>query len=175
MIGGGIIVEYFFIISILLLIVYAWKKGINAYQCFIDGMKEGLGMFIHFYPSLCAMIFAITLLKESQILNVIVSVLSSFITFIPNDIWPMFFFRSLSGSASLALCADIFQQHGVDSFIGFLASIIQGSSETTFYVLTMYFSSISIQKTNKAMKMGFLADLINIIVAIVIAYLFYPK
>lgn len=175
MIGGVIIVEYGFIIAILGLVLYAWIKKVNAYQCFIDGMKEGMSMFQHFYPSLTAMIFALTLLKESQLLSLISHFFANLFGFIPGDIWPMFFFRSLSGSASLAVCAEIFQSHGVDSFIGFLASIVQGSSETTFYVLTMYFSTVSVYKTGKAMKMGFLADIINIIVAILFAYLFYPK
>lgn len=159
----------------LALVSYALFKKVNAYQCFIDGMKEGLGMFQHFYPSLCAMVFALTLLKESHLLEYISILFAKITPWIPADLWPMFFFRSLSGSASLAVCADIFQNHGVDSFIGFLASIVQGSSETTFYVLTMYFASVSVYKTNKAMKMGFLADVINILVAIVVAYVFYPK
>lgn len=155
--------------------IYALIKKINAYQCFIDGMKEGMMMFQHFYPSLTAMIFALTLLKESQLMDAIIPFFQTLLPMIPGDIWPMFFFRSLSGSASLAICADIFQNHGVDSFIGFLASIVQGSSETTFYILTMYFASVSIHKNGKAMKMGVIADFINIVVAIVIAYVFYPK
>ena len=162
-------------IALLLLVLVAYYKKVNAYQCFVEGMKEGLGMFIHFYPSLTAMLFALTLLNESNIMQSVATLFSSIFSFLPSDIWPMFVFRSLSGSASLAVCADLFKRFGVDSFVGFLASIVQGSSETTFYVLTMYFASISIHKTNKAMKMGFLADVINIIVAIIVAYVFYPK
>lgn len=132
-------------------------------------------MFQNFYPSMTAMLFALTLLKESGIMQLLSTCLQTICSWIPPDIWPMFFFRSLSGSASLAVCADIFAAHGPDSFIGFLASIVQGSSETTFYVLTMYFASVNIVKSHKALKMGFLADFINIIVALITAYLFYPK
>ena len=162
-------------LGILFLIVYAYYKKVNAYQCFVEGMKEGLGMFIHFYPSLTAMLFAITLLRESHFMEFLTSIFASTISCVPQDILPMFVFRSLSGSASLAVCADLFQTYGVDSLIGFLASIVQGSSETTFYVLTMYFASVSLHKTNKAMKMGFLADVINIVIALLITYVFYPK
>ncbi len=158
---------------LLTIFLYAISKKVDIYGSFITGVKDGLTLFIDIYPSLLAMSFAITLMKESGLLTCIASILSYLIPFIPNEVIPMCLFRSFSGSSTLVLLIDIYANCGVDSFEGIMASIIEGSTDTTFYVISLYFSYIKIKDISNSLWIGLFADAIGIAVAILLTYTFF--
>lgn len=139
----------------------------------MSGVKDGLALFGDIYPALMAMMFAITLLRESGLMDLLCQFVAQYIKGIPAEIWPMVFFRPISGSASLAVLADIFTNSGVDSFAGIMASIIQGSTDTTVYVITLYFSSVGVKKIRNALSIGLLADVAGISMAIFLTIYFF--
>lgn len=176
MIGGGTIVNksaYIMPSIVLMILVIALFKHVKAYASFMKGAKDGLSLFGDIYPALLAMMFAITLLRKSGLMEVICNGMSALIKGIPAEIWPMVFFRPISGNASLAVLADIFQTCGVDSLAGNMASIIQGSTDTTVYVITLYFSSVGIKKIKNSLSIGLLADVAGISMAIFLTLLFF--
>ena len=175
MIEFGIIMNSTFLLPgfILFVFIYAMFKKIDSYSAFIKGSKEGISLFTSVFPAMLSMMLAITLLRESGLMNVISSFISIVIPSIPSSIWPMAFFRPISGSASLAILVDIFKTEGVDSLAGIMASIIQGSTDTTFYVITLYFSSVGVKKIKNSLTIGLLADLTGITIAILLTLAFF--
>lgn len=173
--GGTIVIDTSYILPIVVFIIclFALLRRVNAYHSFIEGVKDGVFLFGDIYPALLAMMCAITLLRESGLMEVICNAIASLIQGIPKEIWPMVFFRPISGNASLAVLVDIFKTCGVDSLQGIMASIIQGSTDTTFYVITLYFSSVGIKKTRNALPIGLLADAAGISMAILLTILFF--
>lgn len=161
--------DYILPILVLWIVGVALWKRVSAYHAFCDGVKDGMGLFFDIYPALLAMMCAISLLRESGLMDMICSTLAGRIDSIPKEIWPMVFFRPISGNASLAVLIDIFQVCGVDSLAGNMASIIQGSTDTTVYVITLYFSSVGIRKIKNSLAIGLLADIAGISMAIVLA------
>ncbi len=162
-------------VLVLIIILYGIFKKTNVYDDFIEGAKESIGMSISMFPCLLAMILGINIFVNSGFLNVFLSMFETFFNFlkIPLDIVPLAIMRPISGSSSLALLNDLFSTYGPDSFIGRLGSVIQGSTETTFYVLTLYFGSIGIKKIRYALWAGILSDLIGIIAAIFLVKMFF--
>lgn len=158
---------------LLLIVLCALWKRVNAYQAFVDGAKEGVSLFLSIYPALLAMMCAITLLRESGLMTLLSQAVARLIPTLPADIFPMIFFRPISGSASLAVLIDIFKNSGVDSLAGIMASIIQGSTDTTVYVITLYFSTVGIKKIKNSLSIGLLADVAGIGMAIFLTLLFF--
>lgn len=145
----------------------------NAYAMFIEGVKDGMQLFLDVYPALLAMMCAISLLRESGLMQVFSDTVAHITTAIPAEIWPMILFRPISGNASLAVLIDIFQSCGVDSLAGIMASIIQGSTDTTIYVITLYFSSVGIRKIRNSLSIGLIADAAGIGAAILFTLIFF--
>lgn len=164
--------DYLLVLFVFIILLIAFIKNINAYDAFIEGIKDGLKLFLELYPALVAMMFAIELLKQSGIMQLISSGLSQLFVFIPSAIWPMILFRPLSGNATLAILVDIIQSYGIDSFEATMASMIEGASDTTFYVITLYFSSVGVKKIKNALSSGLIADVIGISIAILMTFLF---
>ena len=125
------------------------------------------------YPVMVAMFLAIQFLKQSELLMDCSHLMYRHIQMIPASIWPLIVFRPISGSASLALMIDIFKVYGPDSLEGILASVIQSSTDTTLYVLTLYFGSIQIKNTKNALFIGLFADVVGISIAILLVLLFF--
>lgn len=168
----SIVIIPIFIFSIVLYAVY---KRNNVYESFLEGAKEGLSMSFDIFPSIIAMIFAINIFLDSNILLDITNFLSPVLNnlSIPLDIIPMALLRPISGTATLSLMNKIFLDFGPDSYIGFLSSIVQGCTDTTFYVLLLYFGSVKITKTRYALKVGLFADFMGIIFALLITNIFF--
>lgn len=166
-----------FILPLIVILIFtcALIRRCNAYHAFIDGVKDGMKLFLDIYPALLAMMFSISLLRESGLMELICRGIGDVVTGVPEEIWPMVFFRPISGNASLAVLADIFQQCGVDSLQGIMASIIQGSTDTTFYVITLYFSSVGVKKIKNALSIGLLADIAGISMAILLSMMFFAS
>lgn len=161
--------NYIIPILVLFILIYALFKKIDVYDVFIEGAKESFEMTLKIFPCLLAMILAVNIFIKSNI----VANLFSFISFIPNEILPMILTRPISGTSSLAVLTNIYQTLGPDSYIGTLASFIQGGTDTTFYIITLYFGSIGIKKIRYALWAGLFADILAIILSfIMVTYLF---
>ena len=160
---------------VILIIFYGVKKKINVYDTFLEGAKEGLVTTFNIFPAIIAMIFAINIFLDSNVLNFIISIINKYIgnINIPGEIIPMALLRPISGTASLAIMNDLFKTFGPDSFIGYLASILQGCTDTTIYVIALYFGSIKVTKIKHALWVGLFADLVGIIMAIILTNLFF--
>lgn len=155
---------------ILIIISFGISEKINVYDVFIKGAKSGLKTVIKLYPTLLGIFIAIGLLRVSGILEFIIKILYPIINFlnIPTEIMPLAMLRPISGSASMAVATDIMNQCGVDSKIGLMASIIMGSTETTFYTIAIYTSSVKIKNTRKILFASLIADFVGIIVSVII-------
>lgn len=160
---------------VLFIIFYAYRKKIFIYDTFLEGAKEGLITVFHIFPSILAMVFAINIFLNSNILETTFKVITPLLNKInlPINILPMAFVRPISGTASLAILNDIFMNFGPDSFIGRLASTIQGCTDTTIYVLALYFGSVKINKTRYALSTGLFADFVGIIASFIITSIFF--
>ena len=155
---------------VLIIIVMGVIKKIDVYNSFVEGCIEGLSLVVKIIPPYFAMIFAINIFVESGIITFIVNKLS-FLPVTIKTIAPIALIRPISGTAALALLNTILDQYGPDSLIGLIASTIQGCTDTTFYVLALYFSSVKIKKTKYALLVGLLADLTGVITAIIVVNL----
>lgn len=160
---------------VLFIVVYGIIKKVNVYDVFVDGAKESFDMFVSLFPPMLGMILAINLFIKSNCLNSFLSFLSPILDLlrIPLDIVPMAIMRPISGSSSLAILNNILQVHGPDSLIGKMASVMQGSTDTTLYVLTLYFGSVGIKKIKHSLWVGLLTDLFAIIMSIIVVNLLF--
>ena len=159
----------------IIVIVYGIYKKVDIYNSFINGISEGLKMSLSIFPTIMAMVIAINLLISSNILLDLTKYLSVFFNLIgfPSEILPIAILRPISSSASLVVMNDILKIHGPDSYLGYIASIIQGSTDTTIYILGMYFSSVGIKKIKYSLIVGLLADLICVIIAIILVNIIF--
>ena len=160
---------------ILVILITAFIKKVPVYETFVEGAKEGVNTTIKIVPYLTAIIVAVAMFRASGCLDFITSHCSGILAKInlPAEILPLAIVRSLSGSAALGIFSDIATQNPVDSFTVKLGAIMLGSSETTFYVLAVYFGSVGIKKYRYALATGLIADFAGIVGAIVIASLFF--
>jgi spore maturation protein B len=152
--------------------LYGWIQKVPIYESFTDGAKEGFGTAVSIIPHLVAMMVAISIFRESGALEWMIRALAPVLTLIgvPGDILPLAMLRPITGTGSLAVTTDIMSQHGPDSFLGRLASTMQGSTDTTLYVLTVYFGAVGIRKARYALKVGLLADLAGVTASLMICY-----
>ncbi|MDG5787654.1 spore maturation protein [Evansella sp. AB-P1] len=150
-------------------------KRVPTYETFVEGAKEGVKMSFSIIPYLVGMLVAITVFRASGAMEYFISLLRPFLQMIgiPADIVPLALIRPLSGTGALGMTTDLISTHGPDSFIGRLASTMQGSTDTTFYVLTVYFGAVGIRKMGDALKVGLLADLIGVIASIIIVTIIF--
>ena len=160
---------------VLIIVIYGYRKQVNIYDSFLKGVYEGLKTCVSIFPNIIAMIFAVNLLISSGFVEYIFSFLTPFLDKynLSTDIFTMAFFRPVSGNASLAIMNNIFENFGPDSLMGRLASTLQGSTDTTFYVLALYFGSVGIKKTRYALGVGLFADLVGMAMAFVLVYFFF--
>ena len=153
-----------------IILIYAISKKIDIFDSFLHGVKEGIKTSINLFPTIFAMILAITLLTQSNIINELSSYLKPIFDKLnfPIETLPLAILRPISGSSSLAILNDILGKYGPDSLIGRIASVMQGSTDTTPYIIGLYFSSIGIKRIRYSLLVGLLADLISIILSVLI-------
>jgi spore maturation protein SpmB len=159
-------------------LIGALVKRVNAYEAFIEGAKDGFHTAVTIIPYLVAMLVAIGMLRASGALPAFVEGIRALVLAMGFDTaWvdalPTMLMKPLSGSGARAMMIETMQASGADSFAGRLASIVQGSSETTFYVLAVYFGSVGIKRVRHAVAGGLIADLGGFIAAVLAAYLFF--
>ena len=171
--GSGVILS----VIALFIAAGAWRR-INVYEAFVDGAKEGFGVAVQIIPYLIAMLVAISVFRSTGCMDYLVRGIAAVVGAVglPTDFVPALpvgLMKTLSGSGARGLMVDVLKTYGVDSFEGKLASIIQGSTETTFYVLAVYFGSVNIRRTRYALTCGLIADFVGVAGAIVVGYMFY--
>ena len=161
--------------TILIIIFYALKEKIAAFDIFLKGAKEGVEITFKIFPTLIGLFFAIGLLRSSAIIDLITKIISPVLNFIkfPSEIVPLALLRPISGSASMAVATDIIKQNGVDSFVGLVASVIMGSTETTLYTIAVYTSSVKIKNSRGIIVAALAADITGILVSILICKILF--
>ena len=160
---------------ILFILVFGIIKKVNIYETFIDGAKDGLKTSVGIIPYLVAIIVAISMFRASGSIEWIANVLKTPLSYlhIPADVLPIMIVRSLSGSANIGVLNDVVTNTGVNSYATKLAAIMVGSSETTFYVVAVYFGALGIKKVRYALITGLMADAVGIVVAVCVASLLF--
>jgi spore maturation protein B len=160
---------------ICVVLVYSTYKKVPTYESFVEGGKEGFSIAISIIPYLVGMLVAIGVFRASGAMDLVVNAFKPFLHVfgVPSEIVPLGLMRPISGTGALGLTSDLIATFGPDSFIGRLASTMQGSTDTTFYILTVYFGAVGIKKMGDSMKVGLLADLVGMICAIVVVTLVF--
>lgn len=155
--------------------VVGFFKKVKVYECFVEGAKEGFNVAIRIIPFLVAILFAIGMFRASGAMDLFVQIISPLTNLIgmPAEALPLALMRPLSGSGSLGLATEIMKTHGPDSFLGRLVSTMYGSTETTFYVLAVYFGAVGVKKIRHALAVGLIADVAGLIAAVFICRLIF--
>jgi len=171
--GNGLLL----LIIVVIILGGAYKK-VSVFDAFIDGAKQGFEVVVKIIPYLVAMLVAIRVFRDSGAMGYILNGISYLIqlTGVNTEFiqaLPVAIMKPLSGSGARGMMLDIFQTQGPDSFVGKLASIFQGSADTTFYIIALYFGSVGIKKVRYALWAGIFADLIGVVIAIFIGYIFF--
>ena len=163
---------------IILFIVLALRKKINVYDAFIEGAKEGFKIAVGIIPYLIAILVAIAAFRASGAMDLFIGGVKSVLIALNVDTnfveaLPTALMKPLSGSGARGMMVDTMQAYGADSFVGRVASCVQGATDTTFYIIAVYFGSVGIKRTRYAVQCGLIADFVGIIAAILMAYLFF--
>lgn len=164
-------------IPLLIAVFFGWgfAKKVKVYEVFVEGAKDGFNTAVRIIPYLVAMLFAIGIFRASGAMDLLTSMLSPVTNLIgmPSETLPMAMMRPLSGSGSLGIMTELMKVHGPDSFIGILASTMYGSTETTFYVLAVYFGSVNVKNGRHALPAGLIADFFGMLGAVFICRIFF--
>ncbi|GIO55316.1 MULTISPECIES: spore maturation protein [Paenibacillus] len=155
--------------------LYAFTKKVPVYESFVDGAKEGFQTAIQIIPNLVGMMVGISIFRASGALDFFVGWTGPFLQHlgVPSEILPLGLLRPLTGTGSLAFATDLISVYGPDSMIGRMASTIQGSTDTTLYVLTVYLGAVGIRNGRYALKVGLLSDAVGFAAAIAVCLLFF--
>ena len=145
-------------------------RKVRVYEVFVEGAKEGFNVAVRIIPYLVAILTAVGMFRASGAMDFLVSILSPITNGVgmPAENLPVALMRPLSGSGTLGLVSDLIHRFGVDSFIARLGATMYGSTETTFYVLAVYFGAVGIRKTRHAVAVGLVADAVGILTAVLI-------
>jgi len=153
----------------------AWMRKVKVYEAFVTGAEDGFKTAVRIIPFLVGMLVAVGVFRASGAMAVFTKALGPLMPLLgaPAEVFPLALMRPLSGGGALGLAAELISTHGPDSFIGRLASIMQGSTDTTFYVLTVYFGSVGIRRYRYAPTLGLIADLSGLVASLFIANLLF--
>jgi spore maturation protein B len=157
---------------ILTIPLYGAIKGVKVYETFVEGAKEGFDVAVRIMPYLVAILVAIGMLRDVEAMNAFAKLIGPITETIkmPAEILPLALIRPLSGSGASGVMNSIFIEYGPDSYLGLMASVMWGSTETTFYVLAVYFGSVNIKKARHAVLAGLTADFAGIMAAVLYCY-----
>lgn len=154
--------------TVFLIIVFGFVKRVPVFETFVSGAREGAMSCFEILPSLVGLMLAVSMLSASGALDLVSSFLRPFALMLglPSEVMPLAMMRPISGSGSNALLIQLFDQHGADSFIGRVASVMNGSTETTFYAIAVYFGAVGIKKTRHTIPAALSADLAGYIASV---------
>ena len=173
------IISYISIIAmplvILIIVFKALRERIPVFDVFLKGATEGVEITFIIFPTLVGLFVAIGMLRSSEILDFIIKIIAPALSFLkfPGEVIPLALLRPISGSASMAVATDIIKQNGVDSFIGILAAVIMGATETTLYTIAVYTSSVKIKNTRGVVFAALAADITGIIVSLLVCRIIF--
>lgn len=155
--------------------LYASLRKVPVYETFVDGAKDGFQTAVGIIPHLVGMMTAIGMFRASGAMDAVVGLVGPLLEGfgVPGDVLPLAFLRPITGAGSLAFVTDLIKAQGADSFVARVASTIQGSTDTTLYVLTVYFGAVGIRKSRYALKVGLFSDVIGFFAAIAACWLMF--
>lgn len=158
-----------------IVVIFGLVKKVPVFDTFLKGAKEGILLLYTIAPTIMGLIFAIDLLKSSGAVDAICSFIEPFAQFLgfPPEIVPMALLRPVSGSGSTALLTSLFQECGPDSFAGRVASVLAGSSETTFYAVAMYYGCIKVKKIRHTLFAAIMADFSAVVMSVIFVRIFF--
>jgi len=147
-------------------------RKVKVYDVFVDGAKEGFDVAVKIIPFLVGMLVAIGMFRGSGAMDLLTSALRPLLSLsiFPPELFPLAVLRTLTGSGSLAITTDLIKAHGPDSFLGLTAATMYGSSETTFYVIAVYFGAVAVRKTRHAVPAALFGDLVAAIATVAVCY-----
>lgn len=155
---------------IFFILLYAAFQKVRIYEAFVEGAQEGIKIAVKIIPFLIAMMMAVSVFRQAGIIDLLEKYAGRFF---PAEILPLALMRPLSGGAALGIAAEIINTYGPDSFLGRLASTMQGSTDTTFFILAVYFGSVGIKKYRYSLGVGLFADLVAFLASLfIVSYLF---
>ncbi|MDR2932878.1 MAG: spore maturation protein [Oscillospiraceae bacterium] len=157
------------------IIIYGLVKKVDIFECFLEGAKEGIGTSVSIMPALIALMTCVGMFKASGILDILTHALApaARLLHMPSEIIPLAILRPISGSGAMVIFNNILNDYGPDSFIGRVASVLEGSSETTFYTIAVYYGAIKVTKTRHTLAAGLSADLTGFIMSAVMVTFFF--
>jgi spore maturation protein B len=149
---------------------YAWARRVDVYNEFLEGAKEGIDLGVRILPYVVSIFVALGIFRASGAMDLMAAALRPLLDRfgVPGEVLPLMLIRPLSGSGALGITAELLRRWGPDSYIGRLASTMQGSTDTTFYVLSVYFGSVGIKKIRHALWLGLLADLAGFVASVIV-------
>jgi len=155
--------------------LYASFRKVPVYESFIDGAKDGFGTAVDIIPHLVGMMTAIGMFRASGAMDAFVGLIKPLFESmgVPGDVLPLALLRPITGAGSLAFVTDLIKEQGPDSFAARIASTIQGSTDTTLYVLTVYFGAVGIRKSRYALKVGLFSDVVGFFAAVAACWLMF--
>lgn len=159
--------SYILPIMVVGIVVFGLVKKVKVFDCFMSGAKKGLLTVYELLPSITGLVLAVTMLKESGAMDILSSLLSPITSFfkVPDEITPMALLSPISGGGSLTLFESVLKTYGPDSFIGQVASVVMGSTDTTLYAVTVYYSAIGIKNTRHTLMAGLTADFMSLVLS----------
>jgi spore maturation protein B len=162
-------------VMIVFIPLYAAYRKVPVYESFVEGAKDGFDTAIKIIPHLVGMMVAISVFRASGAMDMLIDWMRPFFDSIgvPTEVLPLAFLRPITGAGSLAFTTDLIEQFGPDSMIGRIASTVQGSTDTTLYVITVYFGAIGVRKAGYALKVGLISDLVGFVASIMICFLVF--
>jgi spore maturation protein B len=155
--------------------LYAFYKRVPVYESFVEGAKDGFDTSIKIIPHLVGMMAAISVFRASGAMDFLIGLASPVVQYfgVPTEVLPLALLRPITGAGSLAFTTDLIRQYGPDSMIGRIASTVQGSTDTTLYVLTVYFGAVGIRRGRYALKVGLFSDLVGFVAAVAVCFYFF--
>ena len=157
------------------ILLFGWSRGVRVYESLVEGAKEGFNVALRIIPYLVAILVAVGMFRAAGGIDLLVGLIGSITDRIgmPAEALPMAFMRPLSGSGAFGIAAEVMSTHGPDSFVGYMVSTFQGSTETTFYVLAVYFGAVGVKRTRHAVPACLCADVAGILAAVFIVNLLF--
>jgi spore maturation protein B len=162
---------------IFVVLMYGFINGVNVYESFVEGAKEGFTTAVKVLPYMVAMFVAIGVFRTSGAMDILVNIISPVTNLlgIPAQILPLAIMRPMSGIASTGMLAELFKVYGPDSFIGRVASTMMGSTETIFYTLSIYFGAVGIKNIRYTLWAALLADIAGLIASVIVCGMAFSK
>lgn len=160
---------------ILTICLYGMAKGVKVYEVFVEGAKEGFTIAVTIMPYLVAILVGLGMVRDIGLLDILANFLTPLTSaiYLPAEVLPMALIRPISGGGASGFMNSIFLEYGPDSYQGILASVMMGSTETTFYIIAVYFGAVNLSKTRHAVIGGLVGDLAGMLAAVFLTYIFF--